>query len=137
VTIRVRLLTNHYLCYSANGLQCSGKVKRLSEEEWDLISCMEDEDSSHVATATDCGKLVGWFRMTRVGRNLYAQGTWVAPTHRRQGLAAQLWERALERLSPANIDVTVVSEGGVALIDHMEKAHPEIWWTVEGRRDVQ
>jgi hypothetical protein len=59
----IRLLTHHYL-YSANGLRDSGKQRRLSEEEWSLIECMEDEDSSHVATITDSGKLVGWFRMT-------------------------------------------------------------------------
>ncbi len=83
--IAIRTTSRHFLTYTPDALRDDGRYRKLSTESWDFLSALADEDARHVTLATEDGDLVGWFRCTVVRGLLYAQGTWVSKTYRRQG----------------------------------------------------
>lgn len=66
------------------------------------------------------GRLVGMFRYSRDRRTLYACGTWVAPSVRRQGLGMKMWRAAMRRHRIKHVEVKTVSRGGHGLIKRLQ-----------------
>lgn len=127
--MRITLSTKHFLTWSSYGIQtvCWDTVKdRLDPEAWVLLTSFEDETATHVALANDQGRLVGWFRCSKIRQQLFAQGTWVAKNYRRQGIGRFLWLRALRTLTPKRVFVDTVSAEGQALVASISRDCPGI-----------
>jgi GNAT superfamily N-acetyltransferase len=129
--VLIRLYKNHFLTWAPFAIKDNGWDKRLSAEGWDFLSCLADEDATHVCVATEGGVLIGWFRFTYQGEHLFAQGTWVEDHYRRQGVATRLWDRALARVRPFNINYDLASREGGRLVRTMKKrmkGRDLMWW---------
>lgn len=61
----------------------------------------------------------------------FSEFTWVSKSHRRRGLAFEMWRYALELTKPKKVILTVASRNGVRLLDSLEKEFPEIEWISE------
>lgn len=123
--IRVCLSQKSWLTYAPPAMEQQGHSGKLHPEAWCFLSSLEDVDSSHVVLAYRKG-LEGFLRLTLTRRELFAQGTWVHPEHRRLGTAILMWETALERLQPRTVYADLVSEGGRGLFRVLRLRHPEI-----------
>jgi GNAT superfamily N-acetyltransferase len=85
--------------------------------------------SEHGFIALDGHRLVGFFRYYLEEKDwwtLCAAGTWVAPSHRGQGIALKLWSAAQRREQCRRLEATVVSEGGQALVKAFQKKFPKV-----------
>jgi len=122
--IRLRLSKGHFLTWSPQGLKDSGKCGLLDPDAWDFLSCLEDDVASHALTATVDGQLVGWLRCTHSRGVLYAQGTWVGKSHRGQGIARTLWDKAMVRFHPEVLHVDTVSDGGRGIVQGLRRRYP-------------
>jgi hypothetical protein len=131
--LRIRISRNSILTYSPDGLRDTGKFRQLPVDAWEFLDCLADDDATHVVEARNGRQLVGWLRVTKTrGGLLYAQGTWVSAVYRRQGIAQQLWGRALKALKPKVIEVSTVSEGGRALVRRLRDQHPHVMFDAVG-----
>lgn len=136
----IRLYTTHYLTGSQDWLLDSNTYRRLDPKAWEFLKTMYDEGASHVAVATLDGAMTGWFRCTLEGSEqvgtLYAQGTWVAPKYRRQGLATALWSKALEKLQPKRVNVDIASANGRRLIRGLKTKYPSLLYSANGLSSI-
>ncbi len=121
----IRLSQRSILTYSPCALKDAGLHKQLPEDAWNFLSCLVDEDATHAVTAYAEGVLIGWFRFTIRRGTLHAQGTWVAKSHRRQGIGKALWRHALRRTKPRRVEVLTVSRGGTALLSSLRRDLPD------------
>ncbi len=85
--------------------------------------------------AYEAGKLVGAFRAywQTTPSTLEAAGTWVAPSHRRAGLARKLWARMLRETRPRSVEVMTISRGGARLVRALKQRYPKIRWSHKKR----
>lgn len=124
--IQITLSQKSWLTYAPPAMEQQGHRPKLHPEAWDFLSCLEDVDTTHAVLARRDG-LEGFLRCTvNRHRELFAQGTWVRPDSRRQGIALLLWNRAIERLKPQEIHAGLVSPGGRALFKALRAQHPAI-----------
>lgn len=77
----------------------------------------------------EAGQVRAVLRYDRVktpGGGLLAGGTWVAPELRGQGVALDLWKRALR--GHRTVEVTTVSRAGKALVQSLRQRYPHVSW---------
>jgi hypothetical protein len=123
----IRISTDHWLTWSPWGLQCKpDAIEALGHEAYDFLLGFEDESSTHVVLATSRRKIRGWFRYSVSDTELFAQGTWVAPSHRLKGMGTILWNHVIRQSCPKLIHVTTISPGGRALMRAVSQEHPSI-----------
>lgn len=83
-------------------------------------------ESDQAVVAHHDGELVGFFRYSvyvtamNDGRTLIAGGTWVAPGHRRKGLATRMWRMALRCAGLRRAEVCTATNAGVRFMDSLE-----------------
>ena len=87
--------------------------------------------AAFVVVATVNRRLVGFFRGILEDSCLYAKGTWVHSAHRKQGLAKELWRRALRHEKPRQVEVGIISCGGLRLAQAMDLEYPEIEFAIQ------
>jgi predicted GNAT family acetyltransferase len=77
-------------------------------------------------------ELIGFFRFykRKKGKTLYAGGTYVMKQYRGDGVAKNLWIKALKKTKPEIVDVMVASRGGLKLIKSLKKDFKKIEWII-------
>jgi GNAT superfamily N-acetyltransferase len=89
---------------------------------------------AQIATANANGEIVGTFMFTlsAIGDSilLRARGTFVAPSHRNRGIAAQLWQYVLDSQRPTAVEVFPLNAFGEGLINSVQKNNPNLDWMV-------
>ncbi len=91
------------------------QLPKNAQGYWDRYGfCQADE----AIVAIEGEQLIGFFRYSFEKRLLHARGTWVAPSHRRQGLATRMWEKALRgcQSQKGPIQVVTVTRAGTAFV---------------------
>lgn len=74
---------------------------------------------------------VGFFRYywNPVTKVLSAAGTWVAKTHRGQGIARRCWDMVLDKKKPRIVEVYTATRGGKKLVDALRATRrPGLRW---------
>jgi len=91
-------------------------------------------ESDQAVVARHEGKLIGFFRYSvyvtsmirdggsvkNNGKALIAGGTWVAPGHRRKGLATRMWKLALRCTKLSRAEVCTATNAGAGFMDSLE-----------------
>ncbi len=65
---------------------------------------------------------------------LHANGTWVHPEYRRQGIGEKLWHRALKSHQVREVKVLTSSTSGTGLVKKLQRAYPRIDWSTQQYR---
>jgi GNAT superfamily N-acetyltransferase len=83
-------------------------------------------ESDQAVIARHNGELVGFFRYSiyvtamNDGRTLIAGGTWVAPAHRRKGLATRMWKLALRCTKLRRAEICTATNAGAGFVSTLE-----------------
>lgn len=78
--------------------------------------------------ALDKMKVAGVLSYYIVKKTFTSVGTFVAKGYRKNGLATDLWEAALEVEKPEVVRTEVISDRGNTLIQSLKRSYPEIKW---------
>lgn len=74
-------------------------------------------------------RVIGVFRFSGQ-RRMHAHGTWVHPRFRKQGIAFELWSRAIKSTEATSIRVVCASDRGMTLVSSLRGAFPRIRFSV-------
>jgi hypothetical protein len=88
------------------------------------------DGKGRAVVATEGPRLGGIFRYRMRGKKLCSYGTFVMPRCRQAGLAAFMWEMALDYEQPREIEVHLVSDRGLTLVNSLQLKYPRIYWDV-------
>lgn len=126
---------NHYAVYgqedTAFGRTPSPRLPGNAHQFWERWG-LGEADEGVVATHEE--KLVGFFRFSMDEDTLWAAGTWVAPSFRRQGLATRMWDKAFRMYKPSNVYVTCATQMGFRFVGYLRRQHPTIFNAFQMRR---
>lgn len=104
------------------------KLENISE---DIVSLLKEWNvgwSDKVIIAYDKDVLVGFFRYD-LGNTLpwlYAAGTYIIPEYRNRNIAFNLWQQAIINEKPNKILAYIASDGGLKLLNKIQKEFPNI-----------
>ena len=111
---------------------------RLGELWYGTTSIQYDGPDGRSIIAYEGKKVVGFFRfsVSKIYNSvrLEASGTWVARTHRRQGIARALWEKALKYYKVTNVSVPVTSNSGMELVRKLLVSHKDVEFRIYDSR---
>lgn len=116
--IRFRFYRKHWLLRATEDPRMPSNAKRL----WPSLNA-----ATGCLIAYENGKMVGFLRWS----GKYSQGTWVAESHRRQGLALVMWAKMLERRRCRWFHLTTVTPAGARLGAALVASHPNVAWDLE------
>lgn len=88
--------------------------------------------------ACDEGKIIGWTRYEleysctckRKGGIFWAEGTWVDPAYRGEGISHALWGRLMRRYKPVRVNLRTISIEGRILSSALVRWFPQITFEV-------
>ena len=87
---------------------------------------------NYAAIALENGELIGAVIWDYEVRGHYgSNGTWVAPSRRRRGIAFNLWCELIRVVKPQKISVCVVTDRGWTIIQKVLLTHPNIMWLIQ------
>jgi GNAT superfamily N-acetyltransferase len=128
-----------YVVLGENFLHGPGSSKKMPEDArrfWEHLGEAEE------GVALYQNGLVGWFRYAMdlvprydTGATLYPAGTWVHSDFRGRGYGLLMWRYVLNRKTDiTKVRATIVSDGGMALINAVKKDFPNIKFYVDDWR---
>lgn len=111
-------------CHLARGV-LPRRIHSAASRFWKVYR-LHESDSDDCFYATQGGEVIGFFRFScgHPYRFLFANGTWVAPEYRNQGLASALWQKALDSAIASHplqgVNVFVASKLGRRLVSKLK-----------------
>lgn len=98
------------------------------------VDCSRAVPNARSIMAMRAGTMAGWqyFEIDDAGGVLHADGVYVDPGFRKQGIAFKLWQRCLSRWRPSRIVVPAFySEGGRRLMRRISRRYDCFDWDID------
>lgn len=121
----------NYYVYGGNHRLCRDLTVYHDKINPDMVKfCVSRNlrEADGVACAYQNKILLGFFRfdIDAVDGTMYTNGTYVNPFLRKNGIALNLWKRAIIKHNPKKVVAVITSQGGLNLVEKASDFFPEI-----------